>query len=234
MLPDGAKRFYKDAASVDLGGAFGVALDGRAVRTPAGAELRVPGRRLADAIAGEWRAQEEKIVPATMTMMQLACTAIDRVAPNREAIIDQTVAYGGSDLLCYRCDEPVELAERQHETWQPLLDWAEETLSAPLHCVSGIIHHEQPAASLAGLRSVVAEIDDWPLTAVAQFTQVMGSLVLALAVWQGRLTWDAAFEASVIDEVFQVERWGEDRDALLRRKAQQSEVRDAAAFLELL
>jgi len=234
MLKPGAKRFYKVAEAKALEDGFGVELDGRAVRTPAGTSLTLPGAGLAEAIAAEWAAQEGDLQPASMPMMQLACTAIDRVIPNRADIVEQTAAYGGSDLLCYRADGPDELVRLQAESWQPLLDWAEGALSAPLEPASGIMHVAQPGSSLAALLSAVAALDDWRLTGVAHLTQIFGSLVLALAVERGRLGHEDAFAASVLDEVFQAERWGEDRDAALRRKAQADEAAHAAAFLALV
>lgn len=182
MIPSGAKRFYESAEVTEQDKAFGVALDGRAVRTPGGGEIRVPSRALADAIAAEWQAQEETVKPATMPMMQLACTAIDRVSPHRADIVQQTAAYGGSDLLCYRADGPDELVAKQSKTWQPILDWAADELSAFLEVGSGIVHVDQPEASLLSLHEAVNALDDWQLTGVAQLTQVLGSLVLVCSV----------------------------------------------------
>ncbi len=234
MPSEATKRFYKRAETLQLDDAYGVALDGRAVRTPAGGALRVSSQRLADAIAAEWEAQEEKINPASMPMMQLACTAIDRVMRNRLEIVEQTAAYGASDLLCYRADAPDELVARQTKTWQPVLDWAANELSAPLLLAGGIMHVEQPATSLSALRAAIEDLDDWRLTGAVQLTQVLGSLVLALAVVRRHLEWRPAFDASVLDEVFQANRWGEDREAMQRRQAQSDEVEAAAAFLDLL
>jgi chaperone required for assembly of F1-ATPase len=234
MLKPGAKRFYKVAEARAREDGFGVELDGRAVRTPAGAPLTLPGAGLAEAIAAEWTAQEGDLKPAAMPMMQLACTAIDRVIPNRAEIVEQTAAYGGSDLLCYRAEGPDELIRLQAENWQPVLDWAAEALSAPLVPASGVMHVAQPGESLVSLMSAVAALDDWRLTGVAHLTQVFGSLVLALAVEKGRLEHEEAFAASVLDEAFQAERWGEDREALLGRKAHADEARFAAAFLTMV
>ena len=52
------KRFWKDVAVVE----DGIRLDGRPVRTPARAELKLPTAALAEAVAGEWRAQAESII----------------------------------------------------------------------------------------------------------------------------------------------------------------------------
>ena len=72
------KRFYKQA-EVTGDGPYGVALDGRVVKTPGKRSLTVPSFALAEAIAGEWAAQGERIEPERMWMTTLANTAIDLV-----------------------------------------------------------------------------------------------------------------------------------------------------------
>src|SRR3546814_1976701 len=51
------------------------------------------------------RRSSDLLKPAEMHRTQLAATAIDRVAPNRDAVVGEVAAYGGADLLCYRRSE---------------------------------------------------------------------------------------------------------------------------------
>ena len=78
-----------------------------------------------------------------MPITGLACAAIDRVKGGRQAIIDQTLKYAGTDLLCYRAEEPRELKRHQQAQWQPLLDWAADKFGARLVPTEGIVHREQ-------------------------------------------------------------------------------------------
>ena len=57
------RRFY---TSVSVTEDFGIALDGRVVKTPFKSRLILPTRALAEAVAAEWEGQGEKINPATM------------------------------------------------------------------------------------------------------------------------------------------------------------------------
>jgi len=125
---DGAKRFYDRAEVIDQTGTFTVALDSRAIKTPAAADLVLPTETLADAVAGEWNGQGETLDAATMPMFRMAATVIDRVAPKRAEVIYVTLKFGETDLLCYRADAPDDLVQRQIAGWQPWLDWAAETL----------------------------------------------------------------------------------------------------------
>ncbi len=117
------KRFYKSVTTNDAGG---VLLDGRPVRTPARVPLVMPTPALAEAVAAEWAAQGEEIRPQDMPLTGLANAAIDRVAPEQAAFAASLAQYGETELLCYRADGPPDLIARQHERWDPLLDWARE------------------------------------------------------------------------------------------------------------
>lgn len=231
------KRFYEAAGAAPAGageGGFAVRLDGREIRTPARALLVLPSAAVAEAVAGEWAAQGERIEPATMPLMSLACTAIDQVAPNRGAVIGELLDYAGSDLLCYRAEHPEVLVARQAEIWQPLLDWAARELDAPLRVTCGIRHEPQPTAALAALRRSVEALDDLALTALDCATRASGSLVIALALLRGRLDADAAFAAAELDASFQIELWGEDPEATRRRAAVHADLAAARRLFELL
>ena len=82
------KRFWKVAEATELENGFGVALDGRVVKTPAKSTLVVPTRALAEAIAAEWDAQEDKINPETMPFTRLTNSAIDKVALQHAVVAD--------------------------------------------------------------------------------------------------------------------------------------------------
>jgi len=228
-----ARRFYKEVTSGRRDDGVSVKLDGKAVKTPAKCLLLLPSEALGEAIAGEWRAQDENIRPETMPLTRLACTAIDRVSPGRTGVVDQVSAYGATDLLCYRADGPPDLVEMQSDWWQPVLDWVAEEVSAPLVTGSGVVHVTQSEDALAALRCRIDTFSDFELTAVTDLTQIMGSLVLALAVVSGRLSWQQAFDCSQLDEYWQNRQWGEDSEAAARKEALSRDVEAAARFFEL-
>ena len=228
------KRFYEQVETVGDGDGFTVTLDGRPIRTPAKAALRLPSLGLAEAVAAEWREQGETVEPADMPIMRLASTAIDRVAARREEVIDTVAAFGGSDLLCYRAEGPAELVARQAEAWQPLLDWLAERHGVVLSVTAGIVHVEQSADALAALRTVISAYDDFALTALHTATAACGSVVVGLALIDGRLGPDEAFRAGQVDEAYQAEKWGEDSEAAKARRILAAEIEAAARFVDLL
>lgn len=239
MLNRTIKRFYKQVTTAETGAAetgadFAIRLDGRPIKTPAGRPLAVASRALAEAVAAEWEAQGETVTPASMPMMQLAATAIDRAGPERDAIIDQLMHYAGTDLLCYRAEFPPDLAARQTAEWQPVLDWLAMDLGARLAATCGVIAVDQPAEALKALRDRLESYDVWRLTAVQTATASAGSLVLALALVEGRLDGERTFALSQLDETYQIEQWGEDYEAADRRAVLKRDLLAAERFLRLI
>ncbi|RED52514.1 ATP12 family chaperone protein [Aestuariispira insulae] len=229
------KKIFKLAETKPLeNGSHTVTLDGRVLKTPAKAALELASLALAEAVAEEWNAQEEKIDPATMPMMTLASTAIDRVGTQMDHVAETISAYGGTDLLCYRADEnQPDLHEKQVKQWQPWLDWAMTALDAPLTSTRGIMHVTQPEESLAALSRVVAQCNAFEMAALHEFTTMTGSLVLGLAVLREEISAADALEVSLLDELHQAELWGEDEEAAAAREKRQGDMANAEQFLKL-
>ncbi|MDK1489299.1 ATP12 family chaperone protein [Sinorhizobium sp. 7-81] len=231
-----AKRFYND---VSIGpaddGAHAVLLDGRTVRTPARHPLAVPTRKLADLLAAEWDAQAEVIDPAAMPITRIVNTAIDGVAVDHRAVFDDILRFAGSDLLCYRADSPEGLVARQNDLWNPVLDWAAQSLGARFILIEGVIHQEQPPEAISayaeGLRAFATPLG---LACLHTLTTLTGSALLALAFAMGRLTAEEAWTAAHVDEDWQIEHWGTDDEAFRRRENRWQEMQAAATALDAL
>ncbi|HVF95124.1 MAG TPA: ATP12 family protein [Sphingomonas sp.] len=225
------KRFWTE---VTIGDDRVVALDGRPVRTPARTPLALPTARLADAIAGEWRAVEGEIDPRSMPLTGLANAAIDRVDADRAGFAAGLARYGESDLLCYRADAPEALVARQAAAWDPPLGWARARYDVHFAVTRGIVHVEQPAATVARLGDAVRALGGFELAALSPVVTITGSLVLALALVEQAMAPDAIWAAAHVDEDWQVERWGEDALATAALAAKQVEYEAAVRFLEAL
>jgi len=229
-----AKRFYSSVTVDDTGDGFQVALDGRAITTPARQRLPLPSKALADAIAAEWDAQQQYIHPDTMPLMKLAATLKDRVTPQRELVIDGVVRFAETDLLCYRAEDPPELRRRQDAVWQPVLDWAAGRHGISLEVVTGVLPRSQSLAAVAAVSKAVEARTDPALTALQAATQTSGSVVLGLALVDGHLTPEEAFAAAHVDETYQAEHWGTDAEAEAARGRNRTDLAAAKRFLDLV
>lgn len=227
------KRFWQDASVVEAEEGFEIRLDARPVKTPAKAPLILPSRALADAVAAEWQAQEERIDPRLMPATRSANAAIDKVRPQQAEVAAMLAAYGDSDLLCYRADGPAELVARQAEGWDPMLDWAAATFDARLEPRTGVMHVPQEPDALARLARAVDRLDAFELAAFHDLVSLTGSLVLGLAAERGRDA-ETVWQLSRIDETWQAELWGADDEAERVAQEKRSDFNHAVRFLALV
>jgi chaperone required for assembly of F1-ATPase len=227
-------RFYKTVAVAEDGESFVVHLDGKPAKTPHRSVLALPNRPLAEAIAEEWAAQQDKIDPKSMQVTQLANTAIALVPEHRAKAAEQVLAYGNADLLCYRAEVPEELVRRQAAEWDPLLDWVDATFGARLAVGQGIAFVEQPATAVLALKKAVWRHDAFGLVGLHAAATITGSMVLALALAEGRLTAGEALALAHLDETWQAEKWGLDGAEEAREAKLRTDLAAAERFMRLL
>ncbi|AOH84441.1 ATPase [Sphingomonas panacis] len=225
------KRFWKD---VTVDAERGVRLDGKPLRTPGRAPLLLPTHALAEAVADEWRACGETIDPGAMPLTGLGNAAIDRIASDTALFAAGLAAYGESDLLCYRAEDPEELAARQAAAWEPLLDWARRRYDVHFEVVTGIMHRAQPPATLARLGEAVAARGAFELAALSPIVTISGSLIAALALIEGAASPEDVWTAAIVDEEFQADRWGRDPLAENARAVRQRDFDAGVRVLDLL
>ncbi len=228
------KRFYQRVEVATAGEQPRVLLDGRPLRTPAKRALALPSAELAAAIAAEWRNQGETIQPDALPLTRLASTALDRMPGLRAAAILEVIGYAATDLLCYRAAAPLDLVQRQAEVWQPLLEWAASAYGARLAVTTSILPANQPEVAVGRLRAAIESLGDWPLVGVHAATTALGSLVLGLALAERRIDAEQALAASLLDELFEIERWGRDAETERRHQALRRDVEAVAVFLGAL
>ncbi|MFL6739858.1 MAG: ATP12 family chaperone protein [Sphingomicrobium sp.] len=228
------KRFWTIAETVESDGGYAIALDGRRVKTPARADLVVPTPALADGIVNEWNAAGDMVDPRAMPLTGLANAAIDRIAPDKEGYAAGIAAYGENDLTCYRAEGPEMLVQRQAESWDALLSWARRRYDVDFACQTGIMHVPQPEETVAKLAHAVAALDAFGLAGLSPMVTIGGSLIAALAVSEGMLPAESAWEAVCLDERWQLEQWGDDAEARAALDARRRDFLAGARFLELL
>ena len=228
------KRFWKEVAVEEADGGWTIALDGRPLRTPAKAALRLPARALAEAVAAEWRDAGETVDPRAMPLTGFANAAIDRVEPERQGFAGGLARYAEADLACYRSEWPPELVERQAQAWDGMLAWARRRYDVDFATTSGLMHVAQPPATIERLAHEVAALGAFRLAGLSPLVTIGGSLIAGLAVLENAMTPAQAWDAVSVDERWQLEQWGADAEAKTALENRNRDFLAAARFLELV
>ncbi len=226
------KRFYKQVALAEGKGGFAITLDGREAKTVGRHPLATQSRALAEALVVEWDAQQDEIDLAAMPLTRLQGFVLDGGESARGEWQSTILSYAGSDLLCYRADDPP-LAKRQADLWQPPLDAMAERLCHAFAVTEGVIAVEQPAALLSGFEGALAQETLPAVLSLKLMTEMLGSAVLALCVRHHVLSTEDAFAAARLDETYQAEKWGVDAEAAARDASVRAELEQVARFMAL-
>jgi chaperone required for assembly of F1-ATPase len=227
------KRFWKEVGVEPFEDAWRVTLDGRPLRTQGGQPQVVPTRALAEALAGEWRAQGEQVDPHAFPLRDLADHAIDLAAPDREGVIASILPYAETDTLCYRADPEEPLYQRQQQLWEPVLRCAEVRLGLKFARASGIVHRRQPAATLAALKALLEAQDAFTLAALKALASLAASLVIAVEALEDGAEPEALWAAANAEEDWQAEQWGWEWTAEQRRARRLADFARAMRFARL-
>ena len=207
------KRFWKNVRVVSSEAGYFIKLDDKILKTPAKRQMMLPTEALAKKVASEWDEQVEEIDPTTMPFTKSANVALDKVSEQFEEVSSLISEYGDTDLLYYRADSPPELQKRQKTGWDPIVKWAENTFKVQINCGTGIVYIPQNEKLISEIRIKISSLNIFELTAFYDMVSITGSLILGLAIINGRLSADEAYQLSRIDEQWQLEHWGEDEEA---------------------
>lgn len=224
------KRFWKDATLTRLEDGWQVELDGRAVKTRAGAPQVLPTRALADLLRAEWASAPEEFAADALPMRDLADRAIDTISADREPIIARLLDYADGDTLCYRAQPDEAVARRQTQVWEPIVAGIEQDLGITLSRTHGILHKPQTEASKAAIRQRLESENAFVLAGLDAATSLAASLCVALTGLRDDADLHALWAAANLEEDFQAEQWGTDEEALARRTAREVEFARALAF----
>lgn len=224
------RRHWSHAGIIGTQGGFAVLLDGRTAATPSGGDLELPTRQLAALVSAEWNGQQGEIDPSSMPHTRLANTAIDRISAVKDETVGALVGFAESDLLCHRAERPEQLVARQRNAWDPVIEWADRSLGAPLKVGSGVMPIRQDSASLGRLRELTAALDPFVLAGLSEMASLTGSLLIGHAVIRGRLAPEIAWNISRIDEQHQSEHWGVDREGAEAERIHKEAFLVACAF----
>lgn len=235
------KRFYTSAACEAVEGGYVITLDGKRVRTPQQKLLQCASQQLAAAIAAEWQAQGEQIDTDTMPLTRLLNIALDRVEQDRDALLADMTNYAQTDLLCYRApmeehalalpslNQKLRLLQLKH--FDPILAWADAAYGLAFMVTDGLIPIAQPQTSIDKIAALFAAANSHELAALSLITPILGSALLTLALWKGRLNAEEALAAAHLDEMVHATAWGDDHEVVEKWAAKCRDVKAAAVFL---
>ena len=233
LKPQLPKRFYTEASAGKLEDGYAVLLDGRPTRTPGRVPVRVPVEAIAAHMASEWNAQGKEIDAETMPLVRLVNSAIEGGAEALAALRAEVLKYCGTDLLFYRADSPAELAAEQDARWDAILTALARQYGIAFETTHGISHVPQPASTLEALGRALEPSGLLSATALVLITGICGSGLIAIALRDGLVTPEDAWQAAHVDDYYNMKLWGADPEAIKRLDKRRRDFDAAVIVLSL-
>lgn len=211
----GRRRFYKRvdvAESKQNTGFYNILLDGRVLKSPAFATFEMPNKEIAAVVAAEWDAQNDRlgIQPTSMAFMKLAATAVDQIMPDSEFTKQHCVSFLPTDTVLYftTADDRI-LLRKQTKHFEPLIKWMNNHFNIDLNVsYGGFRKLEHSVDTVKKVRAAVDAMNPFELACLQCVTMECKSIIIALALLHGRISYEEAILVSRLEEELQCEVWG--------------------------
>ncbi|MEO0344310.1 MAG: ATP12 family protein [Pseudomonadota bacterium] len=231
MIPK--TRFWTHTEVTEDQNGFGIALDGRPLKTPTQRMLNLPNAALAKLVADEWDAVEDAIDPAKLPATRMTNSAIDTVSVRRNEVLDMLAGYATNDLLCYWADGPDGLVGLQKTHWQPVLDWVAGQYNLCVATTVGIMPIAQDERLREAIYLEMNHLSDFAIAGLHDVIVLSGSAFLTMAWLNKYRSTDAVWTASRVDAAWQISQWGEDEDEARLVAQKRGEFTFAAKYCTL-
>ncbi|MBP3346138.1 MAG: hypothetical protein J6L86_03790 [Alphaproteobacteria bacterium] len=152
------------------------------------------------------------------------------IGKSRKEVIDRLVVFSQTDMLLFWGHEK-DLIERQEKVWGPILQWANNEINVEFVKTQGLDVPENKASG-EKLRDYLNSFSDKELAAFYVAALNMKSVLLAIALVKKRLSAEEAFNAAFLDELWQAESWGVEKEAEKRRSELKKELHEVEDFLK--
>ena len=150
---------------------------------------------------------------------------------NREKATREQIAFAVTDTICFFSPSPADLSDLQHREWSPVVDWI-NGIGCDFKTTDGFETPVLSGRTTAFLENRLNALTDEAFYAFCAVSGGCRSVILALAVLDGFLTPERAFELSILEECYQNKIWREDEDALASREGRRKAVLAAAEKLK--
>ncbi len=155
--------------------------------------------------------------------------AILELPQNQKKMRQQLLDFFDTDLLFFFSDKP-ELYLRQKQEWQPILDWIEELwLIKPNFTQSLDVPDNTKLKDKLPMMFDKMNSKEFCCWYAASLN--LRSILLGLALVLRKIDAKQAANLAAIEEIWQNEQWGEDKEAWATRQARDDELREIESFL---
>jgi len=209
-------------------------INNKMAKTPNGNGVELPTLKLAKIILKDYQAKKSKMPANIVSPIRLTNTAIDKLAINNDAYIEQLCLYLNSDVVCYFACSPNDLVKKQNKYWLPMIRFMQDVYNINILHTSEISAKSQPKDSLTKLKKILKNKNYFELSAIGVLVQLTNSIIISLALVNDKITAKDAYEISNLEELYQSSFWGKDEEAFTRLKAISLDIKNVKKYFDAI
>ncbi len=163
-----------------------------------------------------------------MVQNDLEKALISISACKQEGVV-KLIQYLETDLLFFfAVDKDLNLSQQQK--WKPILDMFYQTFGISLQITQGLDVPQQEQSLYDTFKVYLKNMDDVSFVCLYKLALCMRSVLLAWAMINEKISPEEAYEAALLEELWQAQRWGNVDEAEKKRLEIKTEIFDTYAF----
>lgn len=140
--------------------------------------------------------------------MKLSSTAAEQIPHDKLEMLYSFKAILENDVVSQRSRNNPTIVRLQNKFYNPILLWMEEKFGDRLRLTEWVASRDQPFDLIMDVLDHVAMMDDWRFAIMDTLATQMSSVMLPLAVVEGKIDLQTALQASRIEVDWQMRRDG--------------------------
>lgn len=139
------------------------------------------------------------------------------ISENREQVIDLLADFAQTDVLLFLCPD-AKIRKMQEQKWLPVLAQINQNLNTVFKADEALNVLPENKKSAEIFKNELRTLSLKQLTALYLAATNLKSPLLGFAMLQQKMTAAEAFDLAYLEELCQNEQWGEDAEALNKRR----------------
>ncbi|MBQ8481138.1 MAG: hypothetical protein IJ532_01230 [Alphaproteobacteria bacterium] len=144
------------------------------------------------------------------------------IKSHRSETTEIMLRFAATDLLLFWSDN-AEVYTRQLNVWQPFLNYFENESGTKIK-ISQSLEIPDNEQCFLWVKSRLNNLSDRELTAAFLTSALLKSVFLGLSVLNNKINADDIFNAAFLEDIYQNELWGIDKEAFNKREKVRKEI----------
>ena len=208
---------------------YHIKINNNFLKTPHGNTFFVPSKNIAKVVLSELNLGTEN--SAVVSFTKITNSAIDIINNDKKKFVKNLAINIHNDAICYFSNEPKDLFFKQKQIWTPLLLWIKKEYSLGLKYTKSFKTISQSLNSVQILNKILMNYNIFQISCINTLCQITGSIIISLALEKSKITHKEAFNACLLEELYQLSKWGDDSEANCRREAISNDIYNASVYL---